>query len=217
MLISTDSPILFGMVIVRLPSGKLWVWSPIELTDELRNNVEALGAVAHLVSPNKIHHLFLQDWKAAFPDARIWGPETTIEKRQDLTFEPALDVIVPDSWEGELEMLHFTGSSFMDELVFFHRASRTAILADLSENFSEDFLKRNWSWWQRLIVPFWGIGEGKGHAPLEWRLSWFKKKSARAALDKLLNWDPKQVIMAHGEWQRENGRAYLEQSFSWLK
>ena len=205
------------MVIVRLPSGKLWIWSPIELTKDLKREVQAIGEVAHLVSPNKIHHLFLQDWKEAFPEAKLWGPASTIEKRKDLPFEAALDSVLPDSWEDALDLAHFTGSSFMDELVFYHRPSKTAILADLSENFSDDFLKENWSWWQRLIVPLWGIGVGKGHAPLEWRLSWFNKKQARKALDKVLGWDPVQVVMAHGEWQRTAGRAYLERSFSWLR
>ena len=50
------------MVVVRLASGMLWVWSPIALSENLRKQVDALGRVAHLVSPNKIHHLYLADW-----------------------------------------------------------------------------------------------------------------------------------------------------------
>ncbi len=40
-------------LVVRLADGGLWVWSPVELTADLRAEVEALGPVAHLVSPNK--------------------------------------------------------------------------------------------------------------------------------------------------------------------
>lgn len=42
------------MAIVRLSDGSLWVWSPVELTDELKAEVEALGPVKHILSPNKI-------------------------------------------------------------------------------------------------------------------------------------------------------------------
>ena len=50
------------MAVVRLTGGDLWVWSPVGLSDELAAEVESLGAVRHLVSPNKIHHLFLGEW-----------------------------------------------------------------------------------------------------------------------------------------------------------
>ncbi|MFZ0693502.1 MAG: hypothetical protein WAN51_05010, partial [Alphaproteobacteria bacterium] len=44
------------MAVVRLSDRTLFVWSPIPLSDTLREEVEALGMVAHLVSPNKLHH-----------------------------------------------------------------------------------------------------------------------------------------------------------------
>src|SRR6185437_9757095 len=50
------------MALARLTDGTLWVWSPIALTRELTQEVQALGPVRHIVSPNKIHHLFLHDW-----------------------------------------------------------------------------------------------------------------------------------------------------------
>ncbi len=202
------------MIVVRLPGNKLWVWSPVALDEDLRGEVEALGEVGHLVSPNKIHHLFLTGWKAAFPEAKLWGPASTIAKRQDLGFEPALSEGAPESWGGVIEVFHFTGSPAMDELVFFHAPSSTAILADLSENFGQEFVQKYWRGWQRLLTKYWGIMEGK--APLEWRLSFFKKGAARAVRDRLLERDPKMVIMAHGEWQREGGREFLQRSLAWL-
>ena len=54
------------MVVVRLGDGGLWVWSPIAPSRELEDAVRALGPVRHLVSPNKLHHLFLGAWKAKF-------------------------------------------------------------------------------------------------------------------------------------------------------
>jgi hypothetical protein len=204
------------MVIVRLSSGLLWVWSPIALSENLRRQVDELGRVAHLVSPNRIHHLYLADWKVLYPAARLWGPASTISKRSDLVFEAPLTDQSPADWADEIDQFHFTGSLALDEVVFFHRLSRTAILADLSENFSAAFLEAHWSPWKRTIARIWKIMEPWGLAPLELRLSWFKRTAAREARDRLLAQSPDKVIMAHGEWQRTDGRAYLERVFAWL-
>lgn len=203
-------------VIVRLPGGGLWVWSPIALTPDVRQQVDALGVPEHLVSPNKIHHLFLQDWKEAWPAAKLWGPQSTIDKRDDLAFEAALDEAAPADWGGVIDLVRFAGSPAMDEVVFCHLPSKTAILADLSEHFSDRFLARYWKPWQRRIAGLWGIVEGKGYAPLEWRLSFFNRRKARACKAKILAWSPDKVIMAHGEWQRSGGKAFLESALSWV-
>jgi hypothetical protein len=203
-------------VIVRLEDGALWVWSPIRLTPELQSEVDDLSGVTHLVSPNKIHHLYLADWLHAYPQAALWGPQSTIDKHKDLRFREALGDTPPSEWGAGIEQFWFRGSFAMDEIVFFHRPSRTAILADLSENFSEAFLRRHWSWWQRRLATIGGITEGKGLAPLEWRWSFWRRQHARVARDRLLACEPEKVIMAHGEWRRSNGRAFLEQSLAWL-
>jgi len=203
-------------VIVRLPGGGLWVWSPVALTDAVKPQVETLGRPDHLVSPNKIHHLFLQDWKTAWPEARLWGPQSTIDKRTDLSFEAALDDQAPPDWQDVIDLVRFTGSPVMDEVVFCHRPSATVILADLSEHFSQRFLARHWKPWQRWIAGLWGIVEGKGYAPLEWRLSFVNRRKARACKAEILSWNPQKVIMAHGEWQAENGKAFLEKALSWV-
>ena len=203
-------------VIVRLASGALWCWSPVALTPALKTAIDRIGRPLHLVSPNKIHHIYLQDWKAVWPDAALWGPASTIRKRPDLTFEAPLENEPPAAWEGAIDQIWFDGSPVMDEIVFLHQPSQTAILADLSENFSEAFVRRYWKGWKRWIAKPWGITEGKGQAPLEWRLSFIRRKATRAARDRLLAWNPRQVVMAHGEIQRENGLAFLKRSFAWL-
>ena len=194
-------------VIVRLNGGKLWVWSPIAVTSELRTEIDRLGAVAHLVSPNKLHHLYLKDWKAAYPEAALWGPRSTAVKRKDLQFQPPLEDSPPAEWDGAIGQAWFRGSPFMDELVFFHVRSSTAILADLSENFSPDFLRRHWRWWLRPLAKLDGITEGQGFAPLEWRLSFFDRGPARAALRKgarmerrACDYGPRSL--AKGKWKR---------------
>jgi hypothetical protein len=128
-------------VVVRLPHDRLWIWSPIALTQALRGEIKALGAVVHLVTPNILHHLYLKHWKAAFPTASLWGPRSTIEKRPDLAFQPALNDEPPSKWAEVIDQAWFRGWPFLDEIEFFHRFSATAIIADISQNFSSAFLQ----------------------------------------------------------------------------
>lgn len=204
------------MVIVRLPDGALWVWSPVALDDALKSEVEALGPVAHLVSPNKIHHLYLTEWHEAWPGAKLWGPASTLKKRDDLPFEPALADTPPEAWQGVFEQAWFRGSALLDEIAFVHLPTGTAIFADMSEHFSESFLKRHWTGWQRWIANVWGIVEGKGRVPLEIRLAWWNREPAREALGKVMAAHPQRVIMAHGEWVDHDIDSFLRRAFSWL-
>lgn len=204
-------------VIIRLENNRLWVWSPIPLTPELKEDVDKLGAVAWLVSPNKLHHLYLGEWQDAYGNAELWGPPSVVRKRKDLTFTGTLGNEPPASWGGVIDQLWFNYSLALDEVVFFHRASGTAILADLSENFSTGFLHAHWAGWQRVIARLWRIVQPWGYAPLEIRACTVRRHRARAAVDQMLGWEPVRVIMAHGEWVDAHGRAYLAKAFGWLR
>lgn len=104
----------------------------------------------------------------------------------------------------------------MDEIVFFHWLSRSVIVADLIEAFSDRFLQEHWSWWLRKLAYLDGIVASKALAPLGWRLSFVNRKPARAARAKVLGWDCERVIIAHGEWPRSGGHDYLARSLDWL-
>ena len=49
----------------------------------IEEEVRALGPVRHLVSPNKLHHLFLAAWRAKFPGAKLWGTPSTVAQVQE--------------------------------------------------------------------------------------------------------------------------------------
>jgi len=202
-------------VIARLEGGSLWVWSPVKLGTTLRVQVSRLGTVRHLVSPNKLHHLYLAEWKEAFPEASLWGPESTIRKRSDLSFRGALTDHPPPEWRADIDQAWFRGSFAMDEVVFFHRPSGTVIIADLVQTFSQQFLRRYWGWWQ-FLARLDGLTQDQARAPLEWRLSFLDREPARRARDKMLSWNCRIGIVAHGEWLTCDANAQLAKSFNWL-
>ncbi len=202
-------------VIARLENGDLWIWSPVRLTADLRAAADRLGPVRHLVSPNKLHHLYLQEWKAAYPEALLWGPQSTIKKRSDLPFRQALKNNPPPEWRPDIDQAWFRGSFAMDEIVFLHRPSACVIVADLIQTFSDHFLRDHWGMW-RFLARLDGLTEDQASAPLEWRLTFIDRAPARQARDKILGWHCQRVIVAHGEWARANGNAFLAKSFRWL-
>jgi hypothetical protein len=204
------------MVIVRLADGGLWLWSPIERTAAIENEIRGLGPVRHIVSPNKLHYLFLADWQAAFPDASLWATASTIAKCGELRFSGTLADDPPTEWNGQIDQFYFTNSPFLDELIFFHRASRTAIIADLSQTFSERFLKSHWPWWMRPIARLSKMVEGWGYPPIDYRISFRNRASARPKIRELIGKHPEHVVVAHGEIVRTDGESFLRHAFSWL-
>jgi hypothetical protein len=200
------------MVVIRLRSGSLFVWSPIAPTPELKAEVEAVGTVAHLVSPNKIHHLFLKAWKDAYPQARIHALDELKKRKLALPIEALLDDAPNPEWAADIDQVVVRGSFALSEVVFFHRKSRTAIFADLIENFPPDWFKG----WKGILARLDGIVSPHPGAPREWRASFRNRKLARAALDRILAWGPEKVIMAHGIVVRNDGVGFIRRAFGWL-
>lgn len=200
------------MVVIRLRSGSLFVWSPIAPTPELKAEVEAVGTVAHLVSPNKIHHLFLKAWKDAYPQARIHALDELKKRKLALPIEALLDDAPNPEWAADIDQVVVRGSFALSEVVFFHRKSRTAIFADLIENFPPDWFKG----WKGFLARLDGIVSPHPGAPREWRASFRNRKLARAALDRILAWSPEKVIMAHGIVVRNDGVGFIRRAFGWL-
>lgn len=199
------------MTVIRLADGALWVHSPVGLTETLRSQLASLGPVRWLIAPNHLHHLFLADWIAAYPEARTLGTRQVIEKCPDITFAETLDEHHRPPWANEIDQVLFSGSRLMEEAVFFHRRSRTLIVTDLIENFPPG----HFNWWQQPIARLAGILAPHGKTPLDWRLS-FNKRSAQAALTRIKAWAPARIVMAHGEIVDERDNTFLNESFDWL-
>lgn len=56
-------PYTHRSVAIRLNDNSLFIISPIQLTSDICNKINALGEVKYLVSPNHLHHLHLGDWQ----------------------------------------------------------------------------------------------------------------------------------------------------------
>nr|WP_300310993.1 hypothetical protein [Halomonas sp.] len=201
------------MVVIRLSGNRLWLHSPIELSKPLQQQLDALGKVTWLIAPNHLHHLFLDQWLEVYPHARCLGTEQVIRKRHDLHFGGTLGPEPDPDWERDIDQLLFTGSPLMTEAIFFHRQSHSLIVTDLIENFSPQSLTPV----KRFLARKAGVVAPNGSMPLDWRLSFmFHKSEAREHLQRMLDWQPERLIMAHGEIVTSHTGMFLQRAFRWL-
>ncbi len=197
--------------LIRLSDGGLFVWSPIALSAELKNQVDALGPVRFLVSPNRLHHLFLQEWKLAYPQAKLYASPGLRKKRKDLAFDGELGEKPEPGWAADIDQVPVHGS-FLTEVEFFHRASRTAIFTDLLQN-----LPRDWApGWRGILARLDGVSAPNPGAPREWRAAFLNRRAARASLERILAWPIERVLIAHGEPVTADGAAFVRSAFGWL-
>lgn len=199
------------LVVIREPAGGLWVHSPIPWTPELRHAVWQLGEVADVVGPNRFHDECLREFQSEYPHADFHAAPGLASDRRDIRFvsEP-LGNLAPLEWRGAIDQHLIAGMPRMNEVVFFHRASRTLILADLAFNFGPGthwftaFLMRLNGCWNRF-------------APSRFCRSQMKDRAAvRASLEHILSWDFDRILVGHGRNIETNGKQAFREAFAFL-
>jgi hypothetical protein len=198
------------MTVIRLADGGLLLHSPISLDAEVRRELDAIGRVRFAVAPNRVHHLHAGDVAEAYPGARLWVAPGLEGKRPDLVFEAVLTDEAPEAWRGEVAQVFFRGRPYENEVVFFHRASRTLILCDLAFNFGPRSALAT-RLLMKLLRSYGQLGPSKLD-PLLIR----DRRAARESLERILAWDFDRIIVAHGDVLESGGHGTLRQGYSWL-
>ena len=198
------------MTVVRLADGSLLLHAPAPLDDTTRRELDALGDVRYAVAPNRFHHLHAGGVAKTYPSARLWVGPGVPEKRPDLSFESVLEDEPPAPWSGQLDQLFFRGRPMENEIVFFHRASRTLVLCDLAMNFGASAPPVT-----RAVMSVLG-GYGRFRPTRVDPLLIRDVAAARACMQRILAWDFDRVIIAHGDVLETGGRETLRASYRWL-
>lgn len=213
----TDCPLRFlgvelgaRMTIVRLPGPKLFLHSPLPATAALVREVTALGPVAYIVAPNRLHHLFVNDWQRACPDASTYVAPGLDTKRADLTITGVLADEPEPGWKGVLDQVLLGGFPYANEVVFFHRPSATLIATDLAFNIGSSSPPLT-----RLAFRLGGT-YGRLSPTLFERLLVRDRTAFRRSLERILEWPFERVVVAHGDVSEKGGREELVSSYSWL-
>ena len=209
-------PYTHRSVVIRLKDNSLFILSPIKLTSDVCNEMNALGEVKYLVSPNHLHHLNMGDWKQAYPKAKLYASPRLAPKRKDLTFERTLSTDIEPEWVGQIEQCVFgSGNGWFDEIVFFHYESRTVIFTDLIMDFDSNILSplsRVTTQWNQMYKDT-PRGVKLVHT--------FDRVLLRNSVKIVRTWKPQHLIVAHSPWLCLDGEKqvdnFLDSVFDWLE
>ncbi len=198
------------MTVVRIDDA-LWVHSPVELDDTLKQELDALGNVRWIVAPNRFHHLYVLSFVAAYPQAETFCCPGLQTKRPDVSFTSELSTGISE-WASEFDCTLVGGAPIMNELLFCHRGSQTLIATDL----------------------FFNMGRVEDHAPTRWMLKLdgaydqlaaprsFKyllmrdRGKLKTSVDIMLDWQFDRAIMAHGSVVDSGAKLAVTNAFDWI-
>ena len=185
------------MTVIRLASGELMLHSPCEITEPIAAELSALGPVAHIVVPGNFHHVHAAEAQAVFPKAKTWICPGTERRNPELRYDQVLGDVAPEEWGVELDHVLVQGTRFMREVAMLHRASRTLLLVDLIENFTDatPYSGGALKFWFKYVLRMWN---NPRPAP-EYRLGWSDRKAAAASLRRILAWDFQRIVLSHGD------------------
>lgn len=200
------------MAVVRLSQGRLWLWSPTAWNPTLGVAIDALGTVRCIVTPNKLHHLYLEQWAQRYPHAQLHAAPGLKRRKPRLAFTDTLGEDAAAAWAGTIHQSLFGGSLLMSEVVFLHQPSRTLIVGDLIQRHEPRHLPGWKEWAMRLD----GLVGPRGSTPREWRLSFLRRDRARRARDQVLARQPDRLVVAHGTCAEHGATAIVRDALAWI-
>jgi len=187
-----------NVTLIRLSSGKLVIHSTGPFSGEDVVMISALGPVGWICDVMLRHDTFAKEGRAAFPNVPYLAPEG-FGQAQD--FVTHAIVPTPPEWAGELEAIELMGVPSMRETVFFHRPSRTLIVADLVFNFPY-----NEPLWSELMLK---AAVGSKHYPgmsRAFKLAIKDQAAFQQSISQMMAWDFDRVIVGHGEVIESGGK-----------
>lgn len=204
---------LFGRTtIIRLENGDLIVHDPCKIDDSTKAKIDEIGIVKYIIAPGSYHHLFVADFQKKYPNAETFLCPGLERKRPDIKFEWVLGNKPDHRWEDDIEQVLVQGTKHIWEVAFFHKSSRTLILVDLLENIGDDYGHE-----AGLLLRFWWKGIfrmwNNPKAAPEYQMGWGNREIVKISLNKILSWDARRVIIAHGENIEEHVRETLARAW----
>ncbi len=189
------------MTVIRLGDGQLVLHSPVEISAELRAELDALGPVGFIVVP-EAHGRFAEQASRTFPSARLMAAPNAPSRRKALPFIDSLADLPPEAWAGHVES-HFVLGFPLHEVVLFHRPSRSLVLTDLCFN-----IQRSSSGVARVFLRANGMWRRFGPSRILRRVV-TDRKAFRRSLERVLAWDFERIVPGHGDVLERGGPAAL--------
>jgi len=188
------------MTVFKLADGDLMLHSPIPIDDTLAAELDALGPVAHVVAPSLLHHLFVAPALERYPQALLTAAPGLAEKRSELPVADVLSDEAPPAWENLIDQVVIRGAPRLNEVVMFHRPSRTLVVTDLVFN-----VRHPGNWSTGMVLRMMGTHK-RLRQSRAWHLYTKDRAQVRASVEKVLSWEFDRVLPGHGEPYEGNAR-----------
>lgn len=206
-------PFTTRMTVVRLGNGDIFLHSPIKFDRGLANELETLGRVRHLISPNQFHYAHIGEWAEAFPDAIAWASPRVRQRARarhiKIEFARDLEPVPPQEWGENIDQTLFPGGYFK-EFIFFHRDTRSLIVTDAIINIELDKMDEPW----RTATKLTGMAYPQGRSFFGMRVPLLLQRHAAAAVEaKIRAWRPERVLLSHGRCFDADAKEVIRRMF----
>jgi hypothetical protein len=190
-----------NVTLLRLPDGRLIIHSTAPFEPDDVSAIRRFGKPAWLVEATLIHDTFAKEGRAAFPDLPYYAPADFAQASGVAT--ESLGSPPPD-WAGEIEVLEIAGLRRPNEHAFFHRASRTLVLADLLFHFPSDTTGWGRFFTQRIMRLPRLVGMS-----ILFRMMIRDQEAFARSMRQMLEWDFERIVVGHAEPVEEDAKTTL--------
>jgi len=191
------------MTIIKLSTGGLLLHSPVEFTSDLGKEIDALGSVEYIITPNNFHGLFTPIWCDAFPKAKHYSAKTPIGNSVTIALGEELQNHIAE----DIRIIKIDGIPKLNEFAFIHLKSSTLILTDIAFN-----IQQVRGWWSRFFFRLNGAW-GKFGPSRVMKTMIEDPQALRSSIEKMMAYNLNKIVVSHGSIVEENAKAILDQAF----
>ncbi|PPQ73721.1 LOW QUALITY PROTEIN: hypothetical protein CVT26_010852 [Gymnopilus dilepis] len=205
---------------IKLQDGGVWVLASTPLDAETKSKLQELGPVKYIVGADSVHHLFLSEYKKAYPSAKLIAPEAAIERHddKDLVFDGVWGRDPPSTrygFEDEVSRSIFSGVfliahafSQIEHCDPRHSIACANHMAFHVKSYFSGFLNKDYSKSDISTSKF-QFNVGPSSSWLYPRAIWAlgrDKEAMRRDAKTVSNWDFDRIIPCHGDVIETNGK-----------
>ncbi|EAU82824.2 hypothetical protein CC1G_11341 [Coprinopsis cinerea okayama7 len=203
---------------VKLRNGGVWVLASTKLDEETKATLDRLGQVEYIIGADAVHHLFLREFKTAYPGAKLVAPLEAVEKpsNEGLKFDGVWGRDAPDTkygFEEDIEHCYFSGFKNRD-VAFLHKDSKSLIQADLLMNLPP------YEQYSKSASSPTVLGMNLGLRPGSWGYSHMIRSlttdhaKMKEHAQTVYRWDFERIIPCHGDVIEKDGKVAWKTVYS---
>lgn len=193
-----------SVTLLRLTDQRVVIHSTAPFTSGDVEAIRRFGKPSWLVEATLLHDTFARPARAIFPDLPFLAPDG-FSKLGGAPTGPLLPS--PREWRDEIEVLKVEGLRKINEHAFFHRPSRTLILADLLFHFPAD----SHGWTRFFAQQIMRLPRLLGISAF-FRLMIRDRESFHLSMKRIMEWPFEQIVVGHHEPIQRDAKTVFTQA-----